>query len=54
MAKSKLRPLRVPEDTWTRACARASGDGTSIGAVTRQLLREYADGELDVDGEDQR
>ena len=49
MGKSPLRQLRVPDDPYFPACARASSEGTSIGAVTRELLRRYAAGELDVD-----
>lgn len=49
MAQSKLRPLRVPDDPYKAACARAAREGTSIGRVTTALLARYAAGEIDVE-----
>lgn len=48
MAAAKLRQIRVPDDPFYRAVARAKAEGSSIGAVTAELLRRYADGEIDV------
>lgn len=47
--QSPLRRLRIPNTTWNPAYARAEREGTSIGAVNRELLRLYATGELDVE-----
>lgn len=39
-----LRNVRVPEDVWQAAMARAESEGTSVSAVVVAALRRYAKG----------
>lgn len=36
-----LRNVRVPEDLWGRALARAAAEGTTVSAVIVQALKRY-------------
>lgn len=38
-----LRNVRVPDDRWTRARARAIAEGTTVSALINAWLEEYAD-----------
>lgn len=46
--KSPQRPIRIPDDPFYRAVARAKDQGRPIGHVVTDLLRRYADGDLDA------
>lgn len=39
-----LRNIRVPDDVWQAAKARAESEGTSVSAVIVAALRRYAKG----------
>lgn len=45
--KSTVRHIRVPDELWIAAATRAESDG-GISYVTRELLRRYAAGEIDL------
>ena len=38
-----LRNVRIDDDLWNRAQARADNEGRALSAVIRDLLREYVD-----------
>jgi hypothetical protein len=44
MANTTPRSLRIPEDVWRAALAKAREDGTTLTAVVVDALREYARG----------
>jgi hypothetical protein len=37
-----LRAVRVPDDIWERAQAKAAADDTTVSAVINDFLKEYA------------
>lgn len=41
--RSKQRPIRIPDDPWYRAVARAKSEGRPIGHVVTEMLAAYAD-----------
>lgn len=40
-ARSNLRAVRVPDDLWKAAQAKAAAEGTSVSAVLNEALRAY-------------
>ncbi|HTW17070.1 MAG TPA: hypothetical protein VMF51_18210 [Nocardioides sp.] len=40
--KTQHRSIRVPDERWARAKAKAAADGTTISAVFNAFLDEYA------------
>lgn len=45
MPREPIRTLRVPDDLWTAAQAKAASDGVSVSRVLVTALRVYAYGE---------
>lgn len=41
VARTPLRAIRVPDDIWEAAQARAKDEGTSVSAVVVATLRHY-------------
>jgi NRPS condensation-like uncharacterized protein len=41
MANTMPRSLRIPEDVWGAAVAKAKGEGTTVTAVVVAALRKY-------------
>ena len=41
MANTMPRSLRIPEDVWMAAVAKAKEEGTSVTAVVTAALRRY-------------
>jgi len=42
MAETKKRFVRIADDTWDKATARADHEGTTVSAVVRAFLEGYA------------
>ena len=42
------RNIRVDDNLWRAACAKARSDGESIAAVVRALVRGYVRGDFEV------
>lgn len=40
-----IRTVRIPDDVWARAQARASAEGRSLSGLMQSAIRRYADGE---------
>jgi predicted HicB family RNase H-like nuclease len=38
-----LRNVRVPDELWDAALARAEDEGTNVSEVVRELLQEWVD-----------
>jgi hypothetical protein len=51
--KTPIRNVRVAEETWTAALARAKREGTTLSAVIVEFLEQYA-AAGDTDGRPQR
>lgn len=45
---TKIRHVRIPDNIWIAAAQRAENDGMTISEVTRELLRDYANGHIDI------
>lgn len=41
MTNTKIRTVRIPDDLWVRAKAKAKAEGTGISQVIRRLLFAY-------------
>jgi predicted DNA-binding protein len=39
-----IRNIRVPDDIWQRAKARAAAQGTTVSDIIQEALRKYAEG----------
>lgn len=46
--QSPIRHVRVPDAPWEAAKERAAREGLNISAVVRDLVRDYANGHVDV------
>jgi hypothetical protein len=42
-----LRNVRIPDDLWTRALARATAEGTTVSAKIVQTLEDWVGGPSD-------
>lgn len=40
-----LRPIRIPDELWAKAQAKAHNEGTNVSEVIRRLLGEWAEGQ---------
>lgn len=48
MAKNTpVRTVRIADDLWKAALAKASWQGTTISEIIRKCLRDYVEGETD-------
>ncbi len=39
-----IRPIRISDELWEAAKAKAEAEGTNVSAVLREKLREYISG----------
>jgi predicted HicB family RNase H-like nuclease len=44
MAATMPRAVRVPDDVWRAALAKAQAEGTTVTAVVVEALRRFAEG----------
>lgn len=46
MAATPMRQIRIPDDLWNRATARAAREGTNVSEKIRTLLESYVNDDV--------